>query len=588
MISQKFNLGLLHYNSLKKNAVNISIAKRVFADELAESKTNIPYNPRFSKEKLQEMSEHKWMADVDMTLVTIDKYPTWQDLYDELIENAYDINNETIPMLKDRELKVISIDLETTGLSKVFKRVGGAIIADTKVVGLCIGVSPYKAYYIPLLHNEQDNIKNLPMRYGKELLNALEANCFTIYHHAQFDREIMQVSMRVETGKDYADTMILALHLGLKDQFFSIGLKPLSEELLYRKMVEINELMDSDFISFDRLCASMAYAYGCSDAANTYGLFCIFTGFNIGKSEPFEDLDQEFGYENPFKFMKIACDLDYKALDATRSMMRLGMPIDTQVAEKRLKTMIRRSIILERKIYNIIPEEVSITSPEQLGMWLGETLFNQYKEFYKDKTDNEAILVDKFTTAISRFSMERKVKTIKAGEKVTYNANAAAFGGIMNNIHETKWITEEWQEKLYDVVNMLSNYASVKHELGIMATIVRFATNDDMGIARGVIDLRFNGADASGRWSNAGDGKKNIDKKGERINIYEGAKKPGSYIPGSTQVLGLNAQGLPATAYYSMLTKAKKLKTIPAELQQEIQELNDEVEAVYTDLMNTI
>ena len=286
--------------------------------------------------------------------------------------------------------------------------------------------------------------------------------------------------------------------------------------------------------------------------------------------------------------MKIACDLDYKALDCTRSMMRLGMPIDTIVAEKRLKTMIRRSIILERKIYEIIPEEVSITSPEQLGMWLGETLFKQYKEFYKDKTDNEAILIDKFTTAISRFGMERKVKTIKAGEKVTYNANAAAFGGIMNNIHETKWITEEWQEKLYDVVNMLSNYASVKHELGIMATIVRFATNDDMGIARGVIDLRFNGADASGRWSNAGDGKKNMDKKGERINLYEGGRKLGEYIPGSTQVLGLNAQGLPATAYYSMLTKAKKLKTIPAELQQEIQELNDEVEAVYTDLMNTL
>ena len=248
MISQKFNTGLLHYNSLSEN--NIRIAKRVFQEELSLSKTFIPYNERFSKENLQKMSEHKWMADVDMTLVTIDKYPTWQELYDELIENAYDINNETIPMLKDRELKVISIDLETTGLSKVFKRVGGAIIADTKVVGLCIGVSPYKAYYIPLLHNEQDDIKNLPMRYGKELLNALEANCFTIYHHAQFDREIMQVSMRVETGKDYADTMILALHLGLKDQFFSIGLKPLSEELLYRKMVEINELMDSDFISF--------------------------------------------------------------------------------------------------------------------------------------------------------------------------------------------------------------------------------------------------------------------------------------------------------------------------------------------------
>ena len=146
MISQKFNLGLLHYNSLKKNAVNISIAKRVFADELAESKTNIPYNPRFSKEKLQEMSEHKWMADVDMTLVTIDKYPTWQDLYDDMIENAYDINKDTIPMLKDKELKVISIDLETTGLSKVFHRVGGAIVADTRVVGLCIGVSPYKSY----------------------------------------------------------------------------------------------------------------------------------------------------------------------------------------------------------------------------------------------------------------------------------------------------------------------------------------------------------------------------------------------------------------------------------------------------------
>ena len=180
MISQKFNTGLLHYNSLSEN--NIRIAKRVFQEELSLSKTFIPYNERFSKENLQKMSEHKWMTDVDMTLVTIDKYPTWQDLYDELTENAYDINNETIPMLKDRELKVISIDLETTGLSKVFKRVGGAIVADTKVVGLCIGVSPYKAYYIPLLHNEQDDIKNLPMRYGKELLNALEANCFTIYH----------------------------------------------------------------------------------------------------------------------------------------------------------------------------------------------------------------------------------------------------------------------------------------------------------------------------------------------------------------------------------------------------------------------
>lgn len=586
MISQKFNTGLLHYNSI--NDTNIRIAKRTFQDELNTSKTPIPYNDRFSKENLQKMPEHKWMADVDMTLVTIDKYPTYQELYDELIENAYDINNDTIPMLKDRELKVISIDLETTGLSKVFKRVGGAIVADTRVVGICIGVSPYKSYYIPLRHNEQDGIKNLPLRYGREILNALEANCFTVYHHAQFDREIMQVALRAETGKDYADTMVLALHLGLKDQFFSIGLKHLSEELLYRKMVEINELMDSDFISFDRLCASMAYAYGCSDAANTYGLFCVFTGFNIGAGEPFEDLDQDFGYENPFKFMKIASDLDYKALDATRSMMRLGMPIDIQVAEKRLKTMIRRSLILSRKIYEIMPDDVSLTSPEQLGMWIGETLFKHYKEFYKDKTDNEKIIIDKFCTAIARFGMERKVKNVKAGEKVTYNANAQAFDGIMNNVYDTKWIPEDWQDKLYNVVNMLSNYASIKHELGLMATIVRFATNDDMGIARGVIDLRFNGADASGRWSNAGDSKKKSDKKGERINIYEGEKKPGSYIPGSTQVLGLNAQGLPSTAYYSVLTKAKKLKVIPDELKQEIEELNNEVEAVYTEMMNTI
>ena len=585
MISTEFNLGLLPSAVLTDE--NIMLAKTAFNAFKAENTKPIPYDARFSKETLVKMSEHKWMLDVNMTLVTKDKYNSLSDLYDELVGKAYVVDKSVIPVLKDKELSAIAIDLETTGLSKGFRRVGGAVVSDVNIVGVCLAASPFEGYYIPVMHTETDGIANYAVTEIADLLSRIESDCFTIYHNAQYDREISQVSSGVRLGKTYADTMLIAYHQGLSKSEdggsgYALGLKPLSVDFLQRRMVEITELMrDSDFVNFNRLPATMAYVYGCSDAVNTYGLFCQLLNWNtkgLCKS-PVKT-------ENPFIIQKLATDLDYKACDVTRSMMRFGMPIDIEVLEVRLKTMIRRELILERNIYSILKDRsIKLSSSAQVGEWIGNTLWEQFKTAYSSKA-SEADLLIKFVDIIAkRFSIERKENTLKSGEvKVRYNANKNVFGAMLDNVRGCKWIESNVQEQLFELATYLQAYNSVEHEIKLLVAVYRSVFNDDYGIPRGRVDLRFNGAGATGRWANAGDGRSNAEKKRERVTFDE--KGRATFIPGSTQLVGINAQGIPSVPFKEV--KAKRLTSLPPSFIAEKEALDQDVDSAFIDLIKTL
>lgn len=529
-------------------------------------------NPIFSKENLEKHKEHSWLKKCQTRLYNFSDYIDEEDFYEDItetIDKLSDMISEEV-LLKSPK-KLISLDLETTGLNKTIKRVGGKNLIYNKIVGVCIGVSENQGFYIPVRHNETDSVKNFSDKIIIKLLQFLVDNYHIIYHNAVFDQEVMALNGVVfKKDSSFTDTMIMAILCGYRLEFRSVGLKILSEELLQRKMLEIGEIMEGGGnILLQTLPASNAYVYGCSDAMNTYGLF-----------------NYIMDTENPYYEQKNTTILEHKMVSITRSLFRVGLPIQYDLAYKSLKTIIRRLIILETIFYDTITDDsVSISSAEQLGTYFYNILKEQFEKKYcpghvLNKTEKG---FDIFCKKINKdFGMEVKVKELKSGTKIVANCDDRVINSLYDNI--SVWqIDESIEDEIYIICEVMTEYRSLFHEMNIFYKMVRFCYNDDMNICRTGIGLKLMGADTL-RYSNQSSRNGSFDS----VQIVEKKTKTNiNYLIGDG-ITGFNAQGISnKPGNLIKLKKVKNFSKIDKAINEKHQRLNKMVDGVIFDLFKT-
>ena len=215
---------------------------------------------------------------------------------------------------------------------------------------------------------------------------------------------------------------------------------------------------------------------------------------------------------------------------------------------------------------------MSISSPEQLGTYIGTMLFEQFEKHYingkglspKVKQDQ----TEKFILALAdKFTIIRQIKNLKAGEKVVYNSPDSVIQAIINKINDWDWVDKEVREELYYACFYVNIYRGLQHDAGLLGRFVRYAKADDTNCARVGVGLRFNGAVTTRFTNQSGVGDH------DRVLVTEGARgtKKGKYVIGDG-IVGVNAQGIPSRPL--VLGKAYKLdkNTIPRHILEKLEE----------------
>ena len=157
-----------------------------------------------------------------------------------------------------REVGKVAVDVETTSTEPL----------RAALVGIALAVSPTESFYVPVGHNDGEQ---LPLDLVRERLTPVLADPkTTIYtHHGKYDYHVL-----LHHGFTLApiafDTMIAAYLLGDS----SIRLKDLSFTRLGIEMTEITELIGTgkNQATMDTVDIDLAAPYACGDVESTFGL----------------------------------------------------------------------------------------------------------------------------------------------------------------------------------------------------------------------------------------------------------------------------------------------------------------------------
>lgn len=484
-------LSILH--PLLFNDENLAYAKQVIKQPALVNHTQP--DKAFVKENLEQITEHRWLKKCETILFQPEENETQEQainrLYDTLSSEASVISDEVC--LKEPK-SIIALDLETTGLNRKFKVVGGRNLLFNEIVGVCLATSSNKGYYIPTKHNGTDNNINFEINLILPFIQKLIDNYHIIYHNSVFDQEVLAIhGVNISNNNHtFTDTMLLANLIGWKQRLRQVGLKFLSAEILNRKMLEIHEITgNKDYVRMQDIPASNAYVYGCSDAINTYGLFEYITQSN----------------ESPYNTQKNRTLLEHKVVASVRSMFRCGLPLDYETAVKTLRTVVRRIIMLENIFYDSVSDEsVEINSAEKVGTHIYKLL----KEQFENKYCPGHILhkgekgFDVLTKKLEQdFHLQVKVSELKAGTKISANLPEDTLWYLYNKLEVWDFIEDAIKDEIWTICEVLQEYRSLQQRINIIVSMVRDCFNDDLNLNRVPIELKLSGTD-TGRFSNSG------------------------------------------------------------------------------------
>jgi len=544
----------------------------------------VPYDGLFRKELLEKSKTFKWLKDVETILIhntngEVTDEDFLMEFADNLLDEALEISKDLVGIEED--LPLIALDLETTGLDTSVTSEGGELKIKSEIVGVCLASSSDRGYYLPVMHTEEDGVKNLDLKAVLKMLQYLVDNSFIIYHNYYYDGSIL-ANNKIRLNYNYADTLLIADSIGMKewDGVFGIGLKFLSQYWLDRKMLEIHEMLGrKDIVMFNSLASNDAVVYGASDAMNTYGLFEVMV----------LNADDE---DNPYIFNKTAMKLDVKTLNHIISMFRWGLPIDYEALKRSIYTLERRIMIMQRVYADYeITDGYSISSAEQVNFMLGKFFSDRYLERYGmeltvDSDLNSKVMKDLKKKLFDDFGLELKIKKLKNSEKLQFATRKIGKSGVpvlvwvQNNIDKWDFIDEDERNDVYWLCKLIENYRSMITEQGRLGKMYRYAYNDSNNMVRVGIKLNFNGADTKRLSNMSGKGSDRIS-----LNITKTGKVNAKFIAGDG-ICGINAQGVPSTPHKTI--KAKRLKVLPDDMLDYLSEEYSLLDEYHKDLLINI
>ena len=513
-----------------------------------EDKSNIPVNESLYKMNLQKNEVFGWMEGCDFKLVTKENVDHEDCVHFESLDKLFTLlENEAKTIdVKGVERSVIALDLETTSLSTSYKSYGGKIHKDVSIVGVCLATSENEGYYIPIMHTEEDGIKNWEYEDCVDFLNKINERFHLIYHNAQYDMAVQLLNGVIVETKNISDTLLVNKLMANNNEFFpkniGNGLKNLSEYVLGRKMLEINELLGvpkKSHISFNRLPALNAYSYAVSDACNTFGLF---------KSFVIEDKYGRSPYKNQLSLTKIV----HSSVYHTVSTVSYGLPIDMDALEKATRTSVIRILLIEDKFKEYLNkyelENIKMSSP-----MIGNFIVKMMKVGWKGNDSNFFKVIDDL------FGIKRKTQTLKSGVvKESFDSNDDIIKHIKSNLDKADFIPDDVKNDLLDVLNMISDYRSLSKDSGTFISIMFMAFKDSRNAYFTPIALKLFDTDTGRYASSKGTGPDtyiSFKKLKTKVNSY--------LLHGNGVTPALNSQGMPSTPV-NVIKRRKVPKNHPA------------------------
>lgn len=236
-----------------------------------------------------------------------------------------------------------AIDVETTSTDAM----------QAALVGIAIAVSPFESFYIPVGH---DNGEQLPLDDVRAALSPILSNpkVVSIAHHAKYDETVL-LQHDFPLDRIGEDTMVAAFVLNEN----GLGLKHLAFGHLGWEMTEISELIGTGRVqeTMDHVDVSLAADYASADVEATFSLDERFT-------PSLKERKQDGLYR----------DIEVPLIPVLVDMERAGIAVDTAFLSELSTEITERIASLEGEIHSHAGRTFNIGSTKQVATLLFEEL----------------------------------------------------------------------------------------------------------------------------------------------------------------------------------------------------------------------
>jgi DNA polymerase-1 len=251
------------------------------------------------------------------------------------------------------ELKALAKRIKETGRYVVDVESTSTDPMRAKLVGIAISATPEEGYYIPLGHDDGEQLRLDDARAG--LRAIFEDPKVTGYaHHGKYDLQVLG-RHGFEVANYQFDTMIAAYLLGEN----SVGLKDLAFTRLGIQMTEISELIGLGRNQLTMNCVAIDKAgdYACGDVEATLALADIFAPELAEKG-----MDELFS------------NIEMPLVPVLVDMERTGVQIDADYLNEFSKEVTARLGEVENEVEQLAGRKVNIGSNKQLATLLFDEL----------------------------------------------------------------------------------------------------------------------------------------------------------------------------------------------------------------------
>ena len=245
--------------------------------------------------------------------------------------------------------KFISFDLETTSLDYI----------EAQIVGISLACDSKKAYYIPLLHEDQSKYKQLPKKFVLENLKPiLETHKIKkVGHNLKYDRNVLRNYDIILNGIEH-DSMLLSYVYD--STAIRHGLDNAAEKYLSHKTIHYEDIAGKGVkqIPFSKVDIETAAEYSCEDVLVSYELY-NYLWAKVSKDE---------------NIIKVYKNIEMPLVPILSNIERNGVLVESKTLNKLSKELDSELKTIEKKCFKITEKEFNLNSPKQLQEILYEDL----------------------------------------------------------------------------------------------------------------------------------------------------------------------------------------------------------------------
>ena len=245
--------------------------------------------------------------------------------------------------------KFVSFDLETTSLDYI----------EAQIVGVSLACDSKKAYYIPLLHEDQSKYKQLPKKFVLENLKPiLETHKIKkVGHNLKYDRNVLRNYDIILNGIEH-DSMLLSYVYD--STAIRHGLDNAAEKYLSHKTIHYEDIAGKGVkqIPFSKVDIETAAEYSCEDVLVSYELY-NYLWAKVSKDE---------------NIIKVYKNIEMPLVPILSNIERNGVLVESKTLNKLSKELDLELKTIEKKCFKITEKEFNLNSPKQLQEILYEDL----------------------------------------------------------------------------------------------------------------------------------------------------------------------------------------------------------------------